>query len=70
MKTHARDEKKHDIELCLQENSMVVVLFVDLQKVLLAPAFNASALYYKTKLCCYNYTIYDTNTRCPMLSLE
>ena len=47
----ARDEKKHDIELCLQENSMVVVLFVDLQKVLLAPAFNASAFYYKTKLC-------------------
>ena len=45
-----------------KENSMVVVLFVDLQKVLLAPAFNASAFYYKTKLCCYNYTIYDTNT--------
>ena len=58
----ARDEKKHDIELCLQDNSMVIVLFVDLQKVLLAPAFNASVFYYKTKLCSYNYTIYDKKT--------
>ena len=38
---------------------MTVVLFADLQKVLLAPALNASAFYYKTKLCSYNYTIYD-----------
>ena len=44
---------------------MVVVLFVDLQKVLLAPAFNASAFYYKTKLCSYNYTIYDKKHMMP-----
>lgn len=34
-------------------------LTVDLQAVKIAPSLNASALYYKTKLCVHNYTIYN-----------
>ena len=32
---------------------------MDLQSVLLCPRLNASALYYKTKLCVHNFTVYD-----------
>ena len=32
---------------------------MDLQSVLLCPRWKASALYYKTKLCVHNFTVYD-----------
>ena len=57
----ARDEKKHNIELCLQDNSVVVVLFVDTQKVLLVPDFNASTFYIKPN-CVAITTQYTTKT--------
>ena len=57
-KQEARDEKKTDVE-SLPADDSTVIIFVDLQKVLLAPAIQASATYYKTKLCCHNYTIYN-----------
>ena len=57
-KEEACDEKKIKVEMCSREHDTVLI-FADLQKVLLSPSQNASATYYKTKLCCYNYTIYD-----------
>lgn len=36
---------------------------MDLEAVLLAPRLNASAIYYKTKLACHNFTIYDLATK-------
>ena len=57
-KEDAREEKKKDVELCMQDDGTVFI-FADLQKVLLCPSLNASATYYKTKLCNYNYTVYD-----------
>ena len=47
--------------MCSREHDTVLI-FADLQKVLLSPSLNASATYYKTKLCCYNYTIYNKTT--------
>ena len=32
---------------------------MDLQALLLSPSSKAAALYYKTKLCCHNFNIYD-----------
>ena len=57
-KEDGREGKKKDVELCMQDDGTVVI-FADLQKVLLCPSLNASATYYKTKLCNYNYTGYD-----------
>lgn len=40
---------------------------VDLQSVKLAPYLRTSSMYYKTKLCVYNYTVYnlaDNRVRC------
>ena len=52
--------EKKNVELCMQDDGTVVI-FADLQKVLLFPSLNASATYYKTKLCNYNYTVYAKN---------
>lgn len=41
----------------------IKVITMDLQAVLLCPSLKASALYYKTKLSCHNFTIYDMKTR-------
>lgn len=61
-KTDARKEKELDNEKALTSDD-IVVLYVDLQKVLLAPSLQTSACYYKTKLCVHNYTVYDKKTR-------
>jgi len=36
---------------------------MDLQSVLLSPRLQASALYYKIKLCVHNFTIFDQKTK-------
>lgn len=59
-KDMARDEKAKDkIE---GEKGKCLVYTQDLQSVKVCPSLNASALYYKTKLLCHNFTIYDINT--------
>ena len=40
-----------------------MVLTVALQVVLLLPRGFANAIYYKTKLCCYDFTIYNLSNR-------
>ena len=62
LKTEARLEKNRDNEIALNDES-TVVLYIDLYKVLLSPSIQASVVYYKTKLCCHNYTIYDKKTK-------
>ncbi|KAK6182966.1 hypothetical protein SNE40_010529 [Patella caerulea] len=57
-KDMARAEKDRDKQRAANDPSLVV-LTMDLQALLLAPKLNASAQYYKTKLGCHNFTIYD-----------
>lgn len=59
-KEKARTEKQKDKDEALAGNC--IVLAADLQAVKLAPCLKASALYYKTKLCVHNYTIYNLKT--------
>lgn len=59
-KDRAQREKSNDKD---NQNPKVKVITVDLQSVLLSPMCKASALYYKTKLCVHNYTIFDLKTR-------
>ncbi|CAG4936433.1 unnamed protein product [Parnassius apollo] len=59
-KNEARQAKKDAIE---SANEKVVVITVDVQSVLLAPKLLARSLYYKLKLQCHNFTVYDCKTR-------
>lgn len=59
-KNEARQAKKDAIELA---NDKIAVITVDVQSVLLAPKLLASSLYYKLKLQCHNFTIYDRRTK-------
>jgi hypothetical protein len=56
-KIRARIEKDSDKQKA--ESGTCHVITVDLQAVKLSPQTKASALYYRTKLCCHNSTIYD-----------
>ena len=62
-KQQARAEKERDKDLGNLSERSTRVITVDLQAVLLSPKLNASALYYKTKLACHNYTIFDLNSK-------
>lgn len=61
-KSEARAEKELD-KACALESKFVKVITMDVQAVLLTPKLNASALYYKTKLACHNFTVYDLETK-------
>ena len=61
-KEEARSEKDGDKARALDNNN-VKVMCMDVQSVLLCPKVEASATYYKTKLACHNYTIYDMATK-------
>lgn len=41
------------------ENREIAVFTMDLQAVKLAPVLQASAIYYKTKLCVHNFTTFN-----------
>lgn len=61
-KDAARNEKCLDKEAATHNESLKVIT-VDLQAVLLSPLLKASSMYYKTKLSCHNFTIYDLITK-------
>lgn len=62
-KERARAEKSNDKKA--SENGICHTITMDLQAVKICPAVNASAAYYKTKLCVHNYTIFNlTNKHC------
>jgi hypothetical protein len=54
----AKQAKKEDKRLA-EDDDTIVVTTMDLQIVLLAPKIFANAQYYKTKLACHNFTIYE-----------
>ena len=57
-KQEAYDEKARDKSICLEDETRKVIA-IDLQAVLLCPKLQASALYYRTKLACHNFTVMD-----------
>ncbi|XP_023211752.1 uncharacterized protein LOC111614620 [Centruroides sculpturatus] len=57
-KEMSRAEKTKDIEAAKQDTNKIACCF-DLQAVLPSPCGECSSLYYKRKLSCYNFTIYD-----------
>ncbi|CAG5015485.1 unnamed protein product [Parnassius apollo] len=59
-KKAARLEKEADKKLAIVEK--ITVLTVDLQSVKVCPKVQASAVYYETKLCCHNFTVYNLAT--------
>lgn len=59
-KDRAREEKQKDKNEAILGNC--VLISMDLQAVKLSPYLQANALYYKTKLCCHNFTIYNMKT--------
>ncbi|XP_030749231.1 uncharacterized protein LOC115877212 [Sitophilus oryzae] len=61
-KNKARREKEKDKEDSVAENA-VTAFTVDVQAVLLVPQLHASMLYFKQKLACHNYTIYNIATK-------
>lgn len=60
-KEAARAEKEKDKIEAL--NGLCHVITMDVQAVKLSPQIPASTLYYKTKLCCHNFTLYDLATK-------
>nr|CAH7729980.1 unnamed protein product [Callosobruchus chinensis] len=60
-KDRAQKEKSNDKEKA--DNGLLHVVTVDLQAVKTCPYLSASSLYFKTKLVCHNYTVYDLSTR-------
>ncbi|CAH1112262.1 unnamed protein product [Psylliodes chrysocephalus] len=60
-KEKARKAKTTDKELA--EKGKIVAVTMDLQAVKLAPFLPARKIYFKTKLCCHNFTLYNLATR-------
>ena len=62
MKVATRTAKEKDKERALAENNLKVIAF-DLQALLLSPLLKANSMYYKTKLGCHNFTVFDLCTK-------
>ena len=61
-KKDAQEKKKQDKENAAKDPTFVTATF-DLQSVLQLPCSDVSSMYYKRKLCVYNFTIYAANSR-------
>ena len=61
-KTESAQEKQNDKEKASTEGKVKVVT-MDLQSILLCPNLEASCLFYRTKLCCHNFTFFDLTTK-------
>ncbi|CAH1155702.1 unnamed protein product [Phaedon cochleariae] len=62
-KNEARDAKSEDKALAQGNPEEIAVMTMDVQAVKLAPLLQASAIYFKTKLCVHNFTMYDLVTK-------
>ncbi|KAK5643905.1 hypothetical protein RI129_007750 [Pyrocoelia pectoralis] len=60
-KENARQSKVDD--KILAEKGEIILLTIDLQAVKLCPYLPANKIYFKTKLCCHNFTVYDLRSR-------
>lgn len=61
-KNEARQHKEQDKNRA-QRDKTVKISTLDLQSLLVCPKLDASSIYYKMKLSCRNFTIYDMETR-------
>ena len=61
-KTETQAAKAADKDLAQNDPSLKVVT-MDLQSLLICPKLKASSLYYKMKLSCHNYTIFDLSNQ-------
>lgn len=59
-KNRAREELKEDTKLAKLQ--YVRLYTMDLEAVKVCPYVQASAIFYKTKLCCHNFTVYENTT--------
>lgn len=57
LKERARHEKRLDKDRAIEGTHFVITQ--DVQAVKVCPSLNASALYFKTKLACHNFSVYD-----------
>ena len=64
-KEEAAAAKAFDKELSEADGKQNVIT-MDLQSLLLCPKLQASCLFYKTKLCCHNFTLYDLTSRAAL----
>lgn len=62
-KTIARQLKNSDKNAAVLSNGIILCATFDFQKVLSCPHGQMSVLYYKRKLSCYNFTIFDVSTK-------
>lgn len=62
-KTDAREAKAEDKKVGQESPGEIAVMTMDVQAVKLAPFLQASAIYFKTKLCVHNFTIFDLVTK-------
>lgn len=62
-KVISREAKKKDKEESRQPGSKTRTMCFDLQKVCFLPKTEIGDLFYKSKLACYNFTIFDMTTR-------
>ncbi|WAR21214.1 hypothetical protein MAR_015188 [Mya arenaria] len=63
----ARTSKLYlETELASNQRRQKKVITMDLQSLLLCPKLEASCLFYKTKLCCHNFTLFDLSTKAVM----
>lgn len=62
-KDQAQKAKEEDKRRAAESLEKVKMVSLDMQAVLLAPSLKASALYYKTKLCVHNYTVFDCTSK-------
>ncbi|KAK4874640.1 hypothetical protein RN001_014000 [Aquatica leii] len=60
-KDRAKTEKQHDKDK--GQAGEVTLLTIDLEAVKVCPYLTASTLYFKTKLNCHNYTVYNLVTQ-------
>lgn len=60
-KNRARKEKTDDKDIANKKEA--IVLTMDLEAVKSCPSLTASALYFKTKLVCHNFTVYNLKKR-------
>ncbi|CAI6359079.1 unnamed protein product [Macrosiphum euphorbiae] len=61
-KKDARDAKNVDKQLAMHNPTKYVSLTMDVQAVKLARFIRASSMYYKTKLCVHNFTVFNQAT--------
>jgi len=61
-KTEARDAKNLSKEFAINNPNKYASLTMDVQAVKLVPFIRASSMYYKTKLCVHNFTVFNQAT--------